>query len=244
MLIISQYLNNLQLIYIINAGAGKVKKKSRRCLYTKHFDIIYNKKGSDTVAEGNHEIDWVAVKTEYVTSKISLLKLSEKHNINYHGLRMRANKEKWSAARDKYREKTYNKSISKISTQESSKLANLMVSTDKLLNKIARTLEDDKQFNRQLVKRVKRSGDTSDEWIEEQVFNKVDTKAINDLTRSLRDLSTIARELYNLPTPAEREAQRIAAERLKLDQQKAEQGLPDGEIVVRFADGADEEYSK
>jgi hypothetical protein len=54
----------------------------------------------------------------------------------------------------------------------------------------------------------------------ERQFDKVDTRAIKDMTGALKDMTLVLRNLHNLPTQAEVEAQRIAAERLKLEQRK------------------------
>jgi hypothetical protein len=52
------------------------------------------------------------------------------------------------------------------------------------------------------------------------------------------------RDFYNMPTPAQAEAQRIAAERLELDKRKAENDeVTDTEVIVHFT-GDIEEFSK
>ena len=97
--------------------------------------------------------------------------------------------------------------------------------------------EDGQQFHRHLVQ-VRQD---KDEWPEERIFDKVDSRAIKDLTGALKDMTQVLRNLYNLPTQAEAEAQRIAAERLKLEQRRvdAESGT-DKSIKVVLADGWEE----
>ena len=75
----------------------------------------------------------------------------------------------------------------------------------------------------------------------ERIFDKADSRAIKDLTGALKDMTLVLRNLYNLPTQAEAEAQRIAAERLKLEQRRvdAESGT-DKSIKVVLADGWEE----
>ena len=81
--------------------------------------------------------------------------------------------------------------------------------------------EDEKQFNRYIVSEG--CGDGFSET-SEKIFDKVDTKALKDLTGVLKDLTGLMRDFYNIPTPAQAEAQRIAAERLALDKKRAEAG--------------------
>ena len=59
--------------------------------------------------------------------------------------------------------------------------------------------------------------------------DKADTKAIRDFTGALKDLTAVLRDLYDLPTLRERQAYEIAAERLKLEQQKAKENSFDDE---------------
>jgi hypothetical protein len=81
----------------------------------------------------------------------------------------------------------------------------------------------------------------------EKQFDKLDSKAIKDFTGALKDMTLVLRNLHNLPTQAEAEAQRIAAERLKLEQRKADAAEAanqvDKSIVVKF-EGDMEAFSK
>ena len=81
----------------------------------------------------------------------------------------------------------------------------------------------------------------------EKQFDKLDSKAIKDFTGALKDMTLVLRNLHNLPTQAEAEAQRIAAERLKLEQRKADAAEKAGEvdksIIVRL-EGDLEAYAK
>ena len=74
-------------------------------------------------------------------------------------------------------------------------------------------------------------------------FAKVDPKALKDLTGVLKDLTGLMRDFYNIPTPAQAEAQRIAAARLELDRKKAEADSTDDgvEVVIK---GEAEEWAK
>ena len=62
---------------------------------------------------------------------------------------------------------------------------------------------------------------------------KMDAKAMRDLSASLKDLTAVMRNLYDLPTAQEAAAMDIARARLELDVRKAEeaQEVGDGGIV-------------
>ena len=84
---------------------------------------------------------------------------------------------------------------------------------------------------------------TERQWIEERTYQKVDTKALKDLTGVLKDLTGLVRDLYGIPTQAQAEAQRIAAERLELDRKKAEDGSTDTHAELEIV-GLPEEYKR
>lgn len=84
---------------------------------------------------------------------------------------------------------------------------------------------------------------TERQWTEERTYQKVDTKALKDLTGVLKDLTGLVRDLYGIPTQAQAEAQRIAAERLELDRKKAEDGSADTHAELEIV-GLPEEYKR
>ena len=54
------------------------------------------------------------------------------------------------------------------------------------------------------------------------------------MTAALKDLTGILRNIYGIPTQAEAEAQRIAAERLEMDKAKAATDAGSSDIVVEL----------
>ena len=62
---------------------------------------------------------------------------------------------------------------------------------------------------------------------------------IRGITAALKDLTGLMRDFYNIPTPAQREAQRIAGERLRLEQLKAEADKNDDKDVEVLFIGED-----
>ena len=146
------------------------------------------------------------------------------------------------------------KAEQKAASREANHLARLITATTKAVDVAMEAFEDPDQFNRYLINRREKylggkdasAGDVIEtEWTEEQRFAKVDTKALKDLTGVLKDLTGLMREFYNIPTPAQAEAQRIAAERLELDKKKAdaEEGV-DKDVTVHFESGEVESYSE
>ena len=202
------------------------------------------------------ETNWEIIKTEYITTDISHRKLASKYSVPLSNIQRRSKAENWVDCRSQYKAKVTSKTLEKSANRESNRLAKLMDVTSKAIDVLAKTFEDNDQFNRYIVERKEKyafpayqGDDTGEEgevstkdllaektWSEEQIFKKTDTKAIKDMTAALKDLTGLMRDFYNIPTPAQAEAQRIAAERLAMDKKKAESSddITDTEVIVHF----------
>ena len=167
--------------------------------------------------------DWQAIKTEYITTATSYRKLAKKYGVSHVQIANVGGKEGWVEQRKQYLSETLSKTLTKSSDKEAARLSNLMATTTKAIDVAAKAFEDEQQFNRYLVE----TGPKDNRETEERIFAKVDTRALKDLTAVLKDLTTLVRDFYNIPTPAQAEARRIAAERLALDQRKSAFGSED-----------------
>lgn len=185
-------------------------------------------------------IDWNTVKTEYVTTRSTYSQLSEKYHVSIGNISKVSRREGWREQRKKFEQKVFTKTANKAAAKEANHLARLMDATNKAIGVAMEAFEDDKQFNRYIVTDGLGGGATE---TNERIFSKVDTKALKDLTGVLKDLTALMREYYNIPTPAQAEAQRIAAERLELDKRKVEADNNDSSIEVVIS-GEVEDWAK
>ena len=165
-----------------------------------------------------NSVDWASIKTEYITTKCSYRQLSEKYGVSIGNISKRSIREQWKEQRERHVQKAFKKAEEKAASKEANRLARLITATTKAIDVAMEAFEDEKQFNRYIVSEG--GGDGFSET-SEKIFDKVDTKALKDLTGVLKDLTGLMRDFYNIPTPAQAEAQRVAAERLALDKLKA-----------------------
>lgn len=195
--------------------------------------------------------DWNAIKIEYITTDTSYRRLAKKYGISDVQIATVGKREEWVKLRKQYLSKTLAQTLEKTAEMDSDRLSRLMDTTARAIDVVVGAFDDAQQFHRYLVDRretyadpvVEEDGTTALEerqWTEEQVFRKVDTRALKDLTAVLKDLTGLMRDFYNIPTPAQAEAQRIAAARLELDSRKAEADGQTEAVEVVF-DGAETE---
>ncbi|MBQ5794800.1 MAG: hypothetical protein IIW14_02270 [Kiritimatiellae bacterium] len=175
-------------------------------------------------------VNWEALKSEYMTTETSLRKLARKYDVSISRMEKVSSQEKWVEARRDYRQQIIEKALSENRTREVDRLTRLMNTTEKAVDVVTKAFEDPAQFNRYLVKKTERYADPPEDsetgqlvmrqWEEEEIFNKLDTKSLKEATTVLKDLTGMLREFYDIPTAAQKEARRIAAERLELDRRK------------------------
>ena len=164
-------------------------------------------------------VDWEAVKTEYVTKKVSYRQLSEKYGVAIGNISKQAIREHWREQREQFVHKAFKKAEEIAADNEANRLAKLIEATNRSIDFAMNALNDEQQFNRYIISEGIGAGATQ---TEERIYAKVDTKALKDLTSVIKDLTGLMRDFYNIPTAAQAEARRIAAERLEIERRKAD----------------------
>ena len=109
-------------------------------------------------------IDWLSIKTEYITTRTSYRKLAQKYGIHYKVISDRGKSEGWVELRSQHCAKTLTKTLEEISKQEAGRAARIYNVADKLLNKIEKMVDSDRPL---------------------------DTKGIRALTAAVKDLKEI-----------------------------------------------------
>ena len=162
---------------------------------------------------------WEAAKLYYISNDVSLRITAEKYGFPESTMRQRAAKEHWKDAKDAHRTKVMQKTLKKVEEKKSNQFAKLGEASLKLSAVIDKVVSDGDQFNRYII------GETEEGGAEEKIYKKADTTAINNLSRSIKNLTDAIAKIYNIQSKGEIETISIARERLELDKQKAAVGL-------------------
>lgn len=110
-------------------------------------------------------VDWVKIKTEYITTGIGYRKLAETYGVSFRTLSQKAKDESWVAERKKHREKIVKKAVQKAANRQADKMARFTAVSDKLLDRIERVIEESE--------------------------GKITAKEIRSLTAAVKDLKEI-----------------------------------------------------
>ena len=193
-----------------------------------------------------YRYDWEAIRSEYVTGSMSIKELSQKHGIRYRSLAEKCSKGGWVAARKKHKTQVTDRAIAKVATMQANALANELYSVDRISEILRKTLDDAEQFNRHLVETKAKQGGTEIQTIEEQVFNKVDTRSLKEAAQTLKMVEEIKRSLLSIQTMEDKNRElrerrklemeeaklQMDREKLEMQKQQAEQNKPDKDITV------------
>ena len=152
--------------------------------------------------------DWQKIKTEYITTDISLRKLAEKYGIRYATVQDRSKKEEWITLRDQHRTSTVSKILECDTAQKVSRAENLNKAADLLLERVVALVSN---------------GDPLD----------MDTQGMKHISGVLKDL----KEIYMVKSQKDLEEQDARIAKLRKEAEKEEQNQ-DVMITIEGGDPA------
>ena len=177
--------------------------------------------------------EWAEIKMEYITGDKSYRTLAKECGVSLCTLQEKGKREEWPRLRKEYNAdllaRTMQKTAARTASIQVNRLEKMQQAADAMAGVIANIFNDSEQFYRHLITTM------SDGCMDTECRTelKVDTKSIKDLTGAMKDLTYVLRNVYGIPTIQEQAAMDNAAERLKLEQQKANAGMvEDGECGV------------
>lgn len=158
------------------------------------------------------DYDWNTIRTAYITGTESTCVIAERFNVPRSTLVKRSAKEGWPKKRKAYQMDVVKKATDKAANKLSTKLIKLQKAADNLADEMAKRTDN---------------------------MDSCTAKDVLDYTKSVRELTAAIRNLYDLPTAAEKESQRIASERLEIERKRADSMDVDKSVRVVFEGGED-----
>lgn len=161
--------------------------------------------------------NWDRIRAEYVSGSDSYEQLAQKHGMLKSQLGARAKKENWPGQRAAYRKSVADTTIRKKRYKDSEKLAGLMEAADDLAGHVQRMLADEDQFRRNVDSTfVKVTDGVVEHRKKEFLSAKVDTKALCNAAKALNEAIRAVRDVYNIPTQAEKDKKKLEERKLQM----------------------------
>ena len=194
--------------------------------------------------------DWDKIRTEYITSDLSLKDISDKYGVSQRLVNTKSAEQGWVDQRKKYNAKVVEKAVNKVATKRANQLAKELAIADNISNVLKKALDDAEQFNRYIIDTTTRVDGTEIRTSEEKTFEKVDMRALKDAAAALRLVEEMKRSMAGILRVEEINRNRREEKRLKLEEEKlqlqkeqTEARKPDTDIkvvITGFEEGWDE----
>lgn len=169
--------------------------------------------------------DWDRIRSEYITGADSVPECARRHGANVGTAKNKCAREHWAEQRAAYRGAVTDKAVETAKNCSAYRIASeltvLSHIVDALERELAKALEDGEQLHRYLVQTTTRKKDgTTETAYRDITSDKVDTRALRDLTDSVKTLEALKRSLHGLETAQERHRKQIETERLQLERER------------------------
>ncbi len=194
--------------------------------------------------------DWDNIRTEYITSDLSLKDISDKYGVSQRLVNTKSAEQGWVDQRKKYNAKVVEKAVNKVAAKRANQLAKELTIADNISNVLKKALEDAEQFNRYIIDTTTRDDGTEIRTSEEKTFEKVDMRALKDAAAALRLVEEMKRSMAGILRVEEINRNRREEKRLKLEEEKlqlqkeqTEARKPDTDIkvvITGYEEGWDE----
>ena len=194
--------------------------------------------------------DWDKIRTEYITSDLSLKDISEKYGVQQRLVNTKSAEQGWVDQRKKYNAKVVEKAVNKVATKRANQLAKELAIADNISNVLKKALDDAEQFNRYIIDTTTRVDGTEIRTSEEKTFEKVEMSALKDAAAALRLVEEMKRSMAGILRVEEINRNRREEKRLKLEEEKlqlqkeqTEARKPDTDIkvvITGYEEGWDE----
>lgn len=186
--------------------------------------------------------DWDKLRTEYITSDLSLKDISDKYGVSQRLVNTKSAEQGWVDQRKEYNAKVVEKAVNKVAAKRANQLAKELAIADNISNVLKKALEDAEQFNRYIIDTTTRVDGTEIRTSEEKTFEKVDMRALKDAAAALRLVEEMKRSMAGILRVEEINRNRREEKRLKLEEEKlqlqrdqTEARKPDTDIKVVIA---------
>ena len=164
-------------------------------------------------------IRWERIEHAYVTGDLSYKEVSTRYKIPMSTLTEEAKKREWVKKRKQYRDEVAARAIARAMDEEVDRLASVRLAADRMGEVLAEIMQSEEKLKTYAGVLRAESGA---EYFEEMRLNTYNNETLRVVGGLLKDLTKTLRNLHNIQTPAEKEAERVVREKLDLERKRVE----------------------
>jgi hypothetical protein len=161
--------------------------------------------------------DWQSIKTEYITTDTSYRKLAQKYGVSYVQIGNVGKQENWVELRRQHLDKTFTKTVDKISNKKADKMSRIDDLADKLLEKLEQAITE---LDMQLYKHTDKTKVI--EYNYELVPGKPTKETVHEEEKLLEVKSIVDRQGLKQIASALKDIKEVKMLRSELDKQEQE----------------------
>lgn len=177
------------------------------------------------------EIDWTAIRADYIAGTAGYRKLAEKYGVSVNAVSDHAKKGSWPEKRAEYRDKRGTDLVARYARADKRKMEAVFRATERMADTLDRMTEDPDQFRRYLVK------DAEGGELREQTTGIWNTRSMRTTVKMLREMTDLIRVMNRIPTQAEAEQQHVARRRIEIEEAKRQNTGDENETGVILLGG-------
>lgn len=179
---------------------------------------------------------WAKIRHAYICGEMSYSELAQKFGVSKKTISEVAKREEWVKKRRQFRDDVNTRAYTRAREAEVDELERIRSAADKLSAKLDEITNDDEQLFLHTAVLADMDGATD---IYERKMKAFDPMKLTALTKAMKDMTAVLRDLHGLATRGEERAEKLAREKLNLEKKKFEfekekAGAGEGDDRIKF----------
>ena len=162
---------------------------------------------------------WTKIRHAYVCGDMSYRELAAKFGVSFKTLQEVAKKEEWVKKRRQFRDEVGAQAYTRARDEAVDELGRIRSAADRLGRKLDEIMEDEDQLYMHAVVLADAEGGSE---MFDRKMKTVNTMAVRDLAKAMKDMTAVLRDLHGISTKAEEQSHRLAREKLTLEKKRFE----------------------
>lgn len=160
---------------------------------------------------------WTKIRHAYICGDMSYRELAEKFSVPFKTLSEVAKREGWVKKRRQFRDDVGSQAYTRAREEAVDELERVRSAADRMGQKLEEILADEDQLYMHTAVLADAEGGSD---LYERKMKTVNTMAVRDLAKAMKDMTAVLRDLHGISTRAEERAEKLARDKLALERER------------------------